>query len=81
MSTVSEKLLVLACSHFKREQGSLRLEHDIFAELGIDSVQSLELLSEVEARFDIEVPDYELRGVTTFAALARVIEKRVGGNS
>jgi acyl carrier protein len=27
--------------------------------------------------FDVEIPDYELQGVVTFAALAALIEKRV----
>ena len=31
----------------------------------------------VEREFDTEIPDYELRGVKTFAELARVIERRI----
>jgi acyl carrier protein len=37
---------------------------------------ALSLLSELEAEFRIEIPDYELQGVKTFAELARVIEVR-----
>ncbi len=43
----------------------------------IDSFQAMELLTDVEDAFDIEVPDYELNGVTTFAALVTVIERRL----
>jgi acyl carrier protein len=39
-------------------------------------VQALELLSEIEMEFDVEVPDYELQGVKTFVALAQVIDDR-----
>jgi acyl carrier protein len=37
----------------------------------------LELLSELELTFDIEIPDYELRDVRTFAELAEQIDKRL----
>jgi acyl carrier protein len=49
----------------------------VFESLGIDSVQVLELLSELELEFDIEIPDYELRNVKTFAELGRVIDRRL----
>ena len=31
-----------------------------------------------EREFEIEIPDYELRAVKTFAELARVIDRRLG---
>ena len=52
-------------------------EHDFFEVLGIDSYQAMELLTEIEDEFDVEVPDYELQGVRTFGALASVIERRL----
>ena len=45
--------------------------------LGVDSMQILELLSELESEFDVEIPDYELRAVKTFAELAKVIDRRL----
>jgi acyl carrier protein len=40
------------------------------------SMKALELLSEVELEFDVEIPDYELQDVKTFAQLAEKIEER-----
>jgi acyl carrier protein len=40
-------------------------------------VQLLELLSELEGQWGIEIPDYELRGVKTFDDLAGVIQRRL----
>ena len=42
-------------------------------------MQVLELLSELEMRFDVEIPDYELREVRTFSELARQVDRRTGG--
>ena len=70
-------LIALAAQRFKVDPGVLSPESDVFESLGVDSVQVLELLSELEREFDIEIPDYELRGVKSFAELAAVIDRRV----
>ena len=76
MSTVN-RLIELAAARFKVEAGSIEADGDVFASLGIDSMQVLELLSELENEFDVEIPDYELRGVKTFSELAAVIDRRI----
>jgi acyl carrier protein len=76
MSDTTSRLIALAAKKFKQSPERLAPEDDFFAALGIDSVQALELLSDLEIEFDVEVPDYELQGVKTFAALARVIDDR-----
>ena len=77
-SNITTTLLDLAAKRFKKPLESLRAEQDFFEALGIDSLQAMDLLTEIEERFEIEVPDYELQGVTTFAALAEVVARRVG---
>jgi acyl carrier protein len=76
MSDTTKRLISLAGKKFKVDATGLVPEQDFFDALGIDSVQALELLSELEIEFDVEVPDYELQGVKTFAALAEVIDAR-----
>jgi acyl carrier protein len=76
MSDTVTRLISLAGKKFKVDSSGMRPEDDFFDKLGIDSVQALELLSELELEFDVEVPDYELQGVKTFAALAEVIDAR-----
>jgi acyl carrier protein len=76
MSDTTTRLISLAGKKFKVDSTGLQPEQDFFDALGIDSVQALELLSELEIEFDVEVPDYELQGVKTFAALAEVIDAR-----
>lgn len=72
-----ERLIEVAAQRFKREASSLGPELDVFESLGVDSVQVLELLSELEQVFDVEIPDYELRGIKTFGELAKVIDRRL----
>jgi acyl carrier protein len=77
MSTTVETLMGLAASHFKVDRATLSPEGDVFESLGIDSVQVLELLSELELALNVELPDYELRDVRTFAQLAERIDQRL----
>ena len=70
------KLIELAGKRFKVETSQMTPDQDFFQALNIDSIQALELLSDIEMEFDVEIPDYELQGVVTFDALAALIDKR-----
>ena len=76
MSDTVTRLIQLAGKQFKVDPAGLRPEDDFFEKLRIDSIQALELLSELEQEFDVEIPDYELQGVKSFAALAAKIDQR-----
>jgi acyl carrier protein len=77
MSDTMQTLMQLAAKKFKVDAAELKTDDDFFDALGIDSVQALELLSELEMEFDVEVPDYELQEVKTFTQLAEVIDERL----
>jgi acyl carrier protein len=76
MSETVTRLIELAARRFGGDASALVPEDDIFDKLGIDSFQAVELMSELEFEFDVEVPDYELQGVRTFRALADTIDRR-----
>jgi acyl carrier protein len=71
------RLLSLCATRFKRDVNELAPGDDVFETLGIDSMQVLSLLSDVEQQFGVEIPDYELRDVRSFEQLAAVIERRL----
>jgi acyl carrier protein len=74
--TTINRLLDLASTRYKVERQALSAGDDFFEKLGIDSMEAMELLSDVEMTFDVEIPDYELEGVVTFQALAEQIDVR-----
>ena len=76
MSSSLDSLIQLAARRYKVDATNLRGEDDVFEKLGIDSFQAVELMSELELEFDVEIPDYELQGVRSFAQLAAAIDKR-----
>jgi acyl carrier protein len=71
------RLQELAVKRFGDKARGLDAQADFFGALGIDSLQALDLLTDLEDAFDVEVPDYELQGVHTFQGLVDVIEQRL----
>jgi len=71
-----DEILNLASVHFKVSREKLNPDDDFFKALGIDSLQTLELLTRLEHHFHVELPDYELQGVTDFRTLAGKIQAR-----
>ena len=71
-----EDILNLAATHFKVPREKLTPDEDFFKTLGIDSLQALDLLTRLEHHFRIELPDYELQGVSDFRTLADRIQAR-----
>jgi acyl carrier protein len=73
----TEEVLALAAKHFQVPPESLAPDDDFFRKLGINSLQALELLSRLEDHFGIELPDYEVQGVSDFRTLASRIQSRL----
>jgi acyl carrier protein len=72
-----DEILGLAATHFKVSRSELSPDEDFFKKLGIDSLQTLDLLTRLENHFNVELPDYEVQGVTDFRTLAERIQARL----
>ena len=72
-----DEIMTLASKHFKVPREKLKPDDDFFKTLGIDSLQALELLTRLENHFRVELPDYELQGVSDFRTLAGRIQARL----
>ena len=73
----TDEILGLAATHFNISQGEIAPDDDFFKKLGINSLQALELLTRLENHFNVELPDYEIQGVTDFRTLAERIQSRL----
>jgi acyl carrier protein len=71
------EILKLAALHFNVPREKLAPDDDFFKTLGIDSLQTLDLLTTLENHFHVELPDYELQGVSDFRTLAGRIQARL----
>jgi len=73
----TDDILRLAAEHIKVPREQLSPGDDFFKKLGINSLQALDLLTRLEQHFHIELPDYELQGVSDFRTLAERIQSRL----
>lgn len=74
---VLDELMRLASERFAKARDDLSADDDLFDALEIDSMQALSLLTALEEKFDVEIPDYEVQDVRTFADLAGVVASRL----
>ena len=73
----TDEVLNLAATHFKVPRSDLQPGDDFYKKLGIDSLQALDLLTRLENHFGVELPDYEVQGVSDFQTLASRIQSRL----
>ena len=77
LDQTTDEILDLAAAHFKVQREMLSPDDDLFEKLKIDSLQALELLTRLENHFRVELPDYEMQGVSSFRTLAERIQSRL----
>lgn len=77
LEQTTDEVLGLAAEHFRVPREQLAPSDDFYKKLKIDSLQALELLTRLENHFGVELPDYEVAGVTDFRTLAGRIQARL----
>jgi acyl carrier protein len=77
LDQTTDEILTLAAQHFKVPRQELAPSDDFYRKLKIDSLQALDLLTRLENHFGVELPDYEVQGVTDFNTLASKIQARL----
>jgi acyl carrier protein len=77
LDETTDEILNLAAQHFKVPRAQLSPDDDFYKKFKIDSLQMLDLLTRLENHFGVELPDYEVQGVTEFRTLASRIQSRL----
>ncbi len=54
---------------------------DLQADLGLDSLDVVELTTGIEERFGIEIPDSDLEGLATVGDATELIQQKVGAGA
>jgi acyl carrier protein len=74
---VAQKIVAALADYLKRDPASIKLSHHLRDDLGLDSMAVIELLYKIEEAFDIQIPDQDLIGLTTVAAVTTYVEQRL----
>jgi acyl carrier protein len=73
-STIAAQVLTALAEHFKRPASEIRPQDDLRTDLGLNSLDILELLFKLEEKFDLEIPDSDLSDITSVGNLIAYLE-------
>jgi acyl carrier protein len=78
-SAAIEAGVVDVLKHVSRRPIQPSLESELVADLGFDSLQVLEVISELEDRFGITIPTDDVPAVRTVAQVVELVRRLVSG--
>ncbi len=76
-SAVSRRIRGALAAFLKRDPGSIRAEHALRGDLGLDSMARIELLYNLEDVFDLQIPDQDLAKLATVADVIAYVDGRL----
>ncbi len=79
--TVAEKVCSALARELKRDPATITPDQALREDLGLNSLDAIELMFKVEEEFDLEIPDADLQRLRTVGDLVSYLEGRLGGAS
>jgi len=76
-STISAQIYTALAAHLKRPVSGIHPEADLRTDLGLNSLDIVELLFKMEEAFDLEIPESDLSDITTVGALVGYMEQHL----
>ncbi len=64
--------------YLRRDPSALHPEDSLRDDLGLDSLQTIELVYEVESAFDIQIPDEDFGRLQTIGDVVTYLDERTG---
>ncbi len=74
---IEEKVIDIVCKQLAAEKSKVKPETSFVNDLGADSLDTVELVMEVEETFGISVPDEDATKIQTVKDIVDYIEKRL----
>ena len=75
-NTMLEKIIEIFASQLQIDSASVNADTLILEDLGADSLDIIEILTEIEDTFDISIPDEDIPRFKTVGDIAKYIEER-----
>ncbi len=70
-----EKLIEVICRYVDIDPAKLSADTNIRSELGLNSLELINIAVAIEDEFDVEIPDREVMNIETLADAVKIIEK------
>ncbi len=69
-----EKIIAMIKDTLKFEDKEITAETNLYKDLGVDSLDAVELIMAIEEEFEIEIPDEELPNLNQVGAIVKYVE-------
>ena len=76
-STIGKQIREVLATSLRRTPSSIKPEHLLRDDLGLDSLMTFELLYDLEKAFDLEIPNDDLPGLQTLKDVVKYVEAHV----
>ena len=76
-SAIGKQIKEVLAISLRRTPSSIKPEHSLREDLGLDSLMTFELLYDLEKAFDLEIPNDDLPGLQTLEDVVKYVEARV----
>ena len=74
---IADKVKSALGRELKRDPDTIEMDHLLRDDLGLNSLDAIELMFKVEEEFDLEIPDTDLQKLKTVGDLVSYLEKRL----
>ena len=78
---IAEKVRTALGQETKRDPATIELKHSLRDDLGLTSLDAIELLFKLEQEFDLEIPDADLQKFKTVEDLVSYLDDRLTGGA
>ena len=79
-SEIGKQIQEVLATSLRRTPSSIKPEHLLRDDLGLDSLMTFELLYDLEKAFDLEIPNDDLPGLQTLDDVVKYVEERVNSS-
>jgi acyl carrier protein len=80
-SVTADRILMALANELKRDVSTIGLNHSLRGDLGLNSLDAIELMFRVEEEFDLSIPDADLQKLVTVGDLVTYIEGKLQPSS
>jgi len=78
VASIEEEVIEIISEQLGADKDQMTMETSFINDLGADSLDTVELVMELEQRFDMEIPDEEAEKIQTVGDVIKYIKEHVG---
>src|SRR5437867_10680465 len=76
-AVTADRILTALANELKRDVSTIGLNHSLRGDLGLNSLDAIELMFRIEEEFDLSIPDDDIQGLVKVGDVIEYLERRL----